>query len=138
MTVRPYVPGDYAHVAQAAGWPVWSIAQPEHAFTAEHEGVPIACAGLVLHWRGLASAWALFADEARRHSLPLHRAVLRGLDTLTRQHGLRRVEATTREDYVTGQAWLERLGFRLEGRMPHYGPDGETHLRYVKFFGVRR
>lgn len=101
-------------------------------WTAVHEGQVLACAGLVLHWRGRAGAWcAIGADFPRRAWPWLHREVAARLPMLMRELGLRRLEAEAIAGWPQGALWLRRLGFRHEGPMRAFGPDGADYDRWA-------
>jgi RimJ/RimL family protein N-acetyltransferase len=98
----------------------------------------LGCAGIVPLWRGVGAAWLLGGDELRRHPLALHRAVARGLPRAMRGLGLRRLQISVHENFAASLRWVERLGFRHEGAMPAYGPNGDTYIRYARIIDDRR
>lgn len=85
----------------------------------------ILCGG-VLTSLGMGTVWAVLSADAGRHMLALHRATERYLE----MQQLRRIEAAVQKGFMPGCRWAELLGFRFEGEMPRYGPNGETYLRY--------
>jgi hypothetical protein len=103
------------------------------AFTLIHRGSdrPVAAAGLVIPWRGVAHAWAVLGWDREHWCRVIHREASRGLRWLIREHNLQRVECFVSATYAPGIRWAAHLGFREEGEMPRYGPNGETFLRMV-------
>lgn len=98
------------------------------------DGELAAVAGVVLGlvpWGGVGEAWAVLTDLGRAHPLFVHRRVVRALKAIIREHNLHRVQATVLEPFTVGATWCEALGMVQEGRMPRYGPEGETMLRYA-------
>lgn len=103
------------------------------AFTGFDADGPIACAGLILYWPGVASAWAYLGENRfHEHRFSAHRAVKRGLDQLIKDYNLHRVQTEVAEDDERAQRWARGLGFVYEGRMPMFGAHRETYLRYAR------
>lgn len=84
------------------------------AWTAMHEGRPIACAGLVELWRGRAMAWALLAADAGRHLRPLTRVIRFHLDNAR----FDRIELSVDAGFGNGCQWARMLGFTLAAPSP--------------------
>lgn len=104
------------------------------AFTAEVDGVPLGCAGVVLLWPGVGSAWMVLTEEMVLHRLWLTRTVRHFLEDMTRVYRLHRIEAVALDDVTRNQGWLELLGFETEkdGRARHYLSDGRSMVRYER------
>jgi hypothetical protein len=145
LDVRDFEPADYHMV-----WDEVAVAFPhDHnlhpskwaegyaaggpAFTGWWQGDILACAGLLIVWPGLASAWAVITRRGRDHPVMIHRTTQRFLDANIQRHRLRRVEATAFESDRRAQAWLARLGFEVESVRPEWGPSGQTGLNFVRF-----
>lgn len=104
-----------------------SVARPPGPALTAYAGERIIIAGGIMkvgERNGI--CWALLSEDARHHMVWLHYAVKRFI-TIERW---RRLEATVEETFTAGCRWLDLLGFKFEGRMPGYGDQGETHLRY--------
>lgn len=104
-------------------------AQRGPAFTGMAGQEIMACGGLVMLWRGVAEVWMVSTALVAARPLAFHRAVKRGLARLRQDMGLWRVQAAVQKEHEVSRAWLARLGFREEGEMPGYGPDGEDYVR---------
>ena len=113
-----HVPASYASFARPAGL----------AMTVLDGERVVLCGGIVPTGPQHGLLWAVLSADAGRHMLWLHRATLRFLDIEPR----RRIEATVEKGFPQGRRWLKLLGFKFEGRMPGYGDNGETHLRYAR------
>lgn len=109
---------DYLHVLKASG----------PALSAEIDGRFIACAGIAEQFGGSGTMWAVLAKDAGPYFVRLHKCAERFL-SLSR---LRRIEATSEVTFLQGCRWLELLGFKSEGIMRSYGPQGEDHVRYAR------
>lgn len=94
---------------------------------------PIACGGVILLWPGLGEGWMYLGSDIREHAFAFHRGTVRMIRRLSEELHLRRLQVTAPLWHTETHGWLERLGFREESRMPHYGPEGETYIRFVLF-----
>jgi hypothetical protein len=112
-----HVPANYARFQKPAGASV----------TAFDGDRIIICGGIVPNGDHMGDAWALLSKDAGRYMLWLHRATRRFLQ----MQRIRRIEATVPMGFVPGCRWAKLLGFRFEGKMKAYGPEGDTHLRYA-------
>jgi hypothetical protein len=114
-------------------WPASGAPIPGPAFTLiDLDGTPLGAGGLVPLWRGVAQGWIFASDRLRRHPVTLHRTVQHGLALAEAGLALHRIQITVHEDFAASRRWVERLGFRFEGRMPGYGPNRDTYLRYAR------
>ncbi len=96
------------------------------AWTAEVDGEPIACAGLIEVWEGRAYAWALIGRNAGPWMAAITRAVRRALDVAP----FRRVEMAVDATFEAGNRWALLLGFTRETDKPLrcYLPSGDAYL----------
>lgn len=85
-----------------------------------HDDVCVACGGVweIEPHRGI--MWALISDGLGISFYYIHTAVL---DYLKHTH-LARVEMAVRSDNKVDMRWAKMLGFKLEGFMEKYFPDG--------------
>lgn len=102
------------------------------AITLVYEGRPVACAGLVILWPGVAEAWAMTTIGIEKLAVSLHKNVKRAIIMAERHMELHRVGAAVLADFDAGQRWLRHLGFKPEGLMHGYGPRGETYMRFAR------
>lgn len=91
-------------------------------------GEVFACAGIIPQWEHRAVAWALVGQAAGRHMIELHRAVSQSF----RQHPFRRIETAVTVEFDEGHRWAQLLGFRREGLMRSYTPEGEDCYLYAR------
>lgn len=90
----------------------------------------IGCGGLIILWPGVAEAWAVSTLLWPSKALSVHKAILTSLNELSATLGLWRIQTAVNEAHQVSCKWVERLGFKFEGAMPGYGPDGATYLRF--------
>lgn len=92
------------------------------------DGAVLAAGGLAPVFDGVAQAWAILSPRAvAAHGRAVTRCALRRLPDLAQTMGLRRVQCVVDMRHARALAWAERLGFRREGRLRAYGPDGADH-----------
>ena len=89
---------------------------------------PIAIFGLTNYWPGMAELWAVLSPEFKRRPI-LARWVKKAIDDQMSVSGIRRLQMTIRtEGYLI--RWAIFLGFKHEGLMEKYGPDGLDYMMY--------
>ncbi len=95
------------------------------------EGRIVGCAGVLPQWPGRAIAWALLTRNlSARHFLRAHHKVLSVLRSAQRD-GARRIETSVDSGFDAGHRWVRALGFRPEGLMRCYSPEGRDHVLYA-------
>jgi hypothetical protein len=95
----------------------------------------ILCGGvMLLDWQ-VGDAWTLFADNFKRYPIACFKACKYVIDTIAKDHNLRRVQAIVLPGLNGGRNFVERLGFQEEGLLRSFGPNGEDHLMFSKIIG---
>jgi hypothetical protein len=103
------------------------------AFSAidEHHRV-IGCAGLIINRPHHATAWAMLGDLGPHGMLRATRAALSVLEATS----MRRVDAIISTSFTAARKWAIALGFRFEGTMQGWGPDGSDWALYARVKGA--
>ena len=111
---------------------LYSSINVENAFTLEHDGQTIACAGVMIIFPSVGSAcgWGYFSKLIHKYPIATHKCMIKGLSYFEKKHGLKRIQADCVKGFDRAVKWLEHLGFEYEGEMRRYGPNGETMLRF--------
>lgn len=110
--------------------PVIAAMESGAAFTAiEEEGQIIGCAGLQPLWKGVMEAWIIVSPLIVKHKLWLFKTLRLVLDNMQIGHKINRIQASPVDGSPT-EKLVTMLGFKWEGHMPCYGPNGEDHVRY--------
>jgi hypothetical protein len=139
MIVRRWILGDTDKInLQPAqeymkGWNMLSadltnLSDAGLAWTAEHDGVVLGIAGLAPQWENRALAWALISDTAGPQFRKIHAAVSRFLEVSE----FRRIEANVDVGFDAGERWMRLLGFKYEGYLTAFRPDGADMLMYAR------
>jgi hypothetical protein len=103
------------------------------SLTARVNGVLLACAGIIIPWKGIADAWMLPTRNIARHPKFLVSTVRRFLASSAEALDLVRIEAVVDSGFLAGRRFADFLGFERESEMPLFGPNRETYIRYVLF-----
>lgn len=102
-----------------------------HGWAMLDGGYVVGAGGLIPMWPGRAIAWILPSRDARpRHFVQLFRWAKGWLDEMQTQY--RRIEASAVAGFGPGCRFLEHLGFRREGFMNEFAPDGADHILYAR------
>ena len=98
------------------------------AFSAVVDNEIIASLGIIPQWQNRAVAWGLIGENAAQHFIPLHRAVRRFLEL----SDYRRIETSVATNFKEGHRWAQLLGFKNEGTMKAFTPNGDDCDLYAK------
>lgn len=131
MIARPWVKGDteridiqdaqsYMSDSPQLSADLTELSKVGLAWTFEHEGEVLGIAAIFPQWENRAIATALLSRRTGRHLNKIHRVALRFFKTC----GIRRIEATVDVGFEAGERWMKMLGFKHEGLMKAYRPDG--------------
>jgi hypothetical protein len=102
------------------------------SFTGIQKGRIVVIAGIVRLWTGVGGGWSLTSPLVEKLPVAFHRAVRRNILELEEKLCLHRLQITVQASHVVSQRWVERLGFRFEGVLKKYGPDGEDYLLFAR------
>ena len=83
-------------------------------------------AGIAHQWEGRGMAWALVSRHAGRKMRLLTRIISRYLDAVN----YRRIEMYVDAQFATGCRWATMLGFKDEGRLASFMPNGNDAFMY--------
>jgi len=104
------------------------------AFTAVLDNNVVACAGIIIHHKGMGYAWSIFEKnliENKRLMVWVTRTVGRILPDIKRSLALHRIEMIVDAEEAKHHRWAEKLGFSQEnGRARMFTPDKHDVLRY--------
>ena len=98
--------------------------------TVRADGQVVCCIGVYAKNGWSAEAWALFARRAMCFALPLVRLLRRGIPMHMAEKGYKRLEMNVHADQLKGNRLAVMLGFRYEGPLYCYSPNGDTFNRF--------
>jgi hypothetical protein len=102
--------------------PAWTLV--------DKDNLVVACGGVVMMWSGVGEAWIVFSTRAKRYPVALFKYVDKALKAITKTFELHRVQTVCIWGHEAGYRWLEKLGFRQEGRADRYLPGGQDVMRF--------
>jgi hypothetical protein len=100
-----------------------------HSYSAiTASGRVVFCGGVTLYWPNRCEVWAVFDPKCKREFMAIHREVKKFLYSLN----MRRIEASVRVGFESGERWVKALGFKMEAPiMKAYTPGGEDCSLYA-------
>lgn len=88
----------------------------------------IACGGIVILWPGVGEAWTVMGEKVKDYPLAVAKALREGIE----RSGLRRIQATVRIDDGKARKLIGLCGFKPEGILEGFGPDGADFVSYAR------
>ncbi|KKN70120.1 hypothetical protein LCGC14_0434450 [marine sediment metagenome] len=101
-------------------------------YTALLDGKILMVGGVMMKWEGVGEVWAFMTEDVRDNLIESYRCLHEMFDVLIKEKQLRRVEASSRADFLPGQNMLEHLGFEYEGCKRKHSRDGTDVYIYGK------
>lgn len=105
------------------------------AFTALFEGNIVGVGGMIILWDGVGEMWLMLTADCKREGafgMIAFEAIKKKVDELIKEYKMKRVQCTVRIDFPKAKRMVEALGFRQEGIMLRYCPDGCDVWRYAR------
>ena len=104
------------------------------SFTGLLNNKPIAAGGICYLWDGVAEGWVLASKDIFKFPIFCAKTIKRRTDLLAKNNNLKRIQTAVKKDSATAIRFAEWLGFKREGLMKQYGPDGTDHYLYAKVY----
>lgn len=131
MTVRD-VPPEVQRIVTAPAY-LEMIERMGPGYTLLIDGKTIGCLVFCkLLYAGVCEVVILGSPDMERYGLTVHRICKGLIDRAQEYHGFRRIEARIMETAKRDRAWAERLGFKPEGVIEAFGPNGENYIQYAR------
>lgn len=93
-------------------------------------GQPVAIVGTQPVHPGVCEAFAYGTSRFPRIALSLTRYVLSVIKPALIEAGFHRLQCKSQSTHTDAHRWLERLGFKAEGTLKHYGSDGSDFIQF--------
>lgn len=103
------------------------------AITAFVKGKPVVVFGLIPIWTGVAQAWMIADDAARRKPIAMTKVAKHFFDISEISQRLHRTQITVKTSDKRAEKWALHLGFGIEGVMRKYGPDQSDHYIMARY-----
>ena len=111
---------------------MWENGGP--SYTLVIDGQIVCCAGVVLMEWGRGEAWTLVSSLFYKYPKTSFKAIKTKLDEIAKEKNLRRVQSLINSNSEWGERWMEHLGFRKEGMLRAYGPNGEDFIMFSRIY----
>lgn len=102
------------------------------SFSLIDNGHLIVAGGIFEIWPGMGEAWLIPSDKIKNYKLKMIKTLRQHMDKIIQEDNLVRLQASVREDFETAHRFIEFMGFKREGLMTNYGPDGANHFLYAR------
>ena len=131
ITIRDLQDGDLEYVREnplegaVKNYPRMIPTPP--AFTAIFEDKIVGVGGAIILWDGVGEFWLMLTADCKRDGvfgIMAFQAIKNKVDDIIEKHKLRRAQCTVRVDFPKARKMVEAIGFKLEGLMKKYCPDG--------------
>lgn len=93
---------------------------------------PVALFGGYFATPGTFHCWSLISDEAKKNPKSLVKISKAFIDFFIEKNKIRRLQITVDATEPGLIRWAEVLGFKNEGRMTAYGPEGHDHWLFAR------
>lgn len=108
-----------------------ALPRPEKpCFTGLVNGQVVGVGGIVTLWSGVGEAWIVLTKDILQNKVESYRCILRMFKKMTKEN-YHRIQATVRVDFPQAIKMVEHLGFKREGKLIAYCPDGEDSFIYA-------
>jgi len=102
-------------------------------FTWRDDDAVLFSAGIKNIWQQVGEAWFVCDSCAIGKYISLvHRVCKWNIGRVFEQFDFRRIQAHVRADWVSARKFAEWLGFKQEGYMKKYGPEGADYIMYAR------
>lgn len=101
-------------------------------FSLIHEQKVIAIGGVNELWQGVGEAFSVMSKSIFKYPKSLYKAFKLNLNTGLATGQYNRIHASVECDFPEGIRFIEKLGFKREGRMELWGPDGKDYYMYAR------
>jgi len=105
---------------------------PKHGFAYMEDGTIYAVAGIFPLWEGCGEAWVIPTRVVKNRRIPVSRHLKKTLARLGFEElKMHRVQSAVKVDFKEAHKLARFVGFKEEGLMKSYGPEGADYVRYA-------
>jgi hypothetical protein len=105
----------------------------EWSLTLEHEGKILCVGGVIMITNSCAWSFMDWTEEAKHHLVFVYRSIRDWLESLARNHGIKRMQAYTLVGFEEAERTIEHLQFTRESRMRNFVDDLPADM-WVRYF----
>lgn len=108
------------------------LAGPSTTLLCKKTDLVVAIVGFTTLWPGCGEVWTLMSRHVDKYMFSLLKVIKSGIVVYMKHLKYRRLQATCPMGMECRDRWFESLGFRFEGNLRSYGPDGSDYCMYAR------
>jgi len=102
------------------------------SFTGLVNNKPIAAGGVFYLWDGVAEGWVLATKEIYKYPIFCAKHIKQRTEIILKANKIKRIQTSVKADCDVALRFAKWLGFKKEGLMESYGPDGSDFVRFAR------
>ena len=102
------------------------------SFTGLINNKPIAAGGVFHLWDGVAEGWVLATKDIYKYPVFCAKHIKQRTEIILKANKIKRIQTSVKADCDVALRFAKWLGFKKEGLMESYGPDGSDFVRFAR------
>ena len=102
------------------------------SFTGLVNNKPIAAGGVFYLWDGVAEGWVLATKDIYKYPVFCAKHIKQRTEIILKANKIKRIQTSVKADCDVALRFAKWLGFKKEGLMESYGPDGSDFVRFAR------
>ncbi len=102
------------------------------SFTGLVNNKPIAAGGVFHLWDGVAEGWVLATKDIYKYPVFCAKHIKQRTEIILKANKIKRIQTSVKADCDVALRFAKWLGFKKEGLMESYGPDGSDFVRFAR------
>jgi len=102
------------------------------SFTGLVDNKPIAAGGVFHLWDGVAEGWVLATKDIYKYPVFCAKHIKQRTEIILKANKIKRIQTSVKADCDVALRFAKWLGFKKEGLMESYGPDGSDFVRFAR------
>mgnify|MGYP003138035480 FL=1 len=102
------------------------------SFTGLVNNKPIAAGGVFHLWDGVAEGWVLATKDIYKYPVFCAKHIKQRTEIILQANKIKRLQTSVKADCDVALRFAKWLGFKKEGLMESYGPDGSDFVRFAR------
>ena len=102
------------------------------SFTGLVDNKPIAAGGVFHLWDGVAEGWVLATKDIYKYPVFCAKHIKQRTEIILKANKIKRLQTSVKADCDVALRFAKWLGFKKEGLMESYGPDGSDFVRFAR------
>ena len=102
------------------------------SFTGLVNNKPIAAGGVFHLWDGVAEGWVLATKDIYKYPVFCAKHIKQRTEIILKANKIKRLQTSVKANCDVALRFAKWLGFKKEGLMESYGPDGSDFVRFAR------